>query len=125
MNKLIWVVISYFVLLGLAPVLRAQEDDDTDCLTKAEFVDEVKGDPHLTSLRPITDQHFLDRALALFYSQAELKDSKYFTIAFLVDRLDGGGMLFVGDGPDSICAFAIFTDDDWPVVIMWLEGVKI
>ena len=112
----------YMVWTCLINPAKAQEEDEEACLTRAEVIDMVRHDHTLSFLRPVIEP-YTNRAIAFFYTQVELKDSRYFTSALLVNRRGGGGMLIVGEGPDSYCSWATIPEDYWDTVERQLEGV--
>jgi hypothetical protein len=131
MSKLI-PVLTYFIFVSYCLYMvwtfiipaKAQEEQDEEesCLTRAEVIDMVRHDHTLSFLRPVIEP-YTNRAIAFFYTQVELKDSKYFTTALLVDRKDGGGMLIVGTDKDSYCSWASIPVEHWDTVVRQLEGV--
>jgi len=124
MDKIIWTVVSFLILIFLSSVvLRAQEaDEEETCLTPTEI---MQSDPSIKWLRPVLAGGYTNRAIAFFYTQVEdKKHTKYWTNALLADTKGGGGMLIVGDGPDSFCSWAKIPADNWWLVEQQLEGLR-
>lgn len=129
MNKVLPILtyaifVSYCLYMVWAYILPAKaQEEETECLTRQEVIQMVRDDHTLSFLRPVIEP-YVNRAIAFFYTQVELNDSKYFTSALLVNNKDGGGMLIVGEGPDSYCSWASIPEDHWDTVEQQLEGTR-